>query len=74
MKSTKKINPDINQNILPFKPHNFENLQQNLIISKSATIYHCSSTMDYGIDQDQKLGKQNRNIWNVLLSRENIVL
>ena len=32
-----------------FYPHNFETFQQNLIISKSATIFHCSSTMAYGI-------------------------
>ena len=32
----------------------------NLIISKSATKYHYSSTMANGIGQSQKLGKQNR--------------
>ena len=55
-----KIKSDINQNILFFKPHNFEKFQQNLIISKSAKIYHLSSNMAYGIGQAHKLGKQNR--------------
>ena len=32
----------------------------NLIISKSATKYHNSSTMANGIGRAQKLGKQNR--------------
>ena len=34
----------------------FEKFQQNLIISKSTTIYHYSSTMAYVIGQSQKLG------------------
>ena len=43
-----------------FKPHDFEKNQQNLKTSKSATIYNCASTMDYGLVQAQKIGKQNR--------------
>ena len=35
-------------------------LQQNIIISKYAIIYHFSPTMAYGIGQYQKRGKKNR--------------
>ena len=55
-----KINSDTNQKILFFKPHNLEKFQQNLIISKSATIYHCSLTTPYGIGRSHKLDKRNR--------------
>ena len=43
-----------------FKPHNFKKNQQNLIISKSATIHYFSSNMSYGIGRDRELRKQNR--------------
>ena len=56
----KKINSDIYQIIPFFTPHNFETIQQNIIIPESARTYHCSSTMAYGIGQARKLGKQNR--------------
>ena len=52
-----KNNYGIYQNLQHFKPYNFEKFQQNLIISKSATIYHCSSTMAYGIVRARKLEK-----------------
>ena len=43
------------------KPDNFEKFQQNLTVSKSATIYYFSSTMAYGIGLAPKIGKKNRN-------------
>ena len=46
-----------NINVLPSQ---FQNFQQNLIISTSEIIYHCSSTTAYGIGQSHKLRKQNR--------------
>ena len=47
-----------------FKPHNFEIFQQNLITLKSATIYHCSSTMAYGIGWAQQLKKNRKRLDN----------
>ena len=60
----KKINSDIYQIIPFFTPHNFETIQQNIIIPESARTYHCSSTMAYGIGRSRKLGKQNRKQLN----------
>ena len=34
-------------------------IQQNIIILKYATIYHYSSTMNYGIGRYHKIGKQS---------------
>ena len=43
-----------------FLTSQFRFFQQNLIIPKSATIYHCSPTMAYGIVWAHKLVNQNR--------------
>ena len=59
---TEEISSDIHQNIQNyyFNTHNFDFFQKNIIISKSATIYHCSSTMAHGIGQDHKPEKKNK--------------
>ena len=60
---TEEISSDIHQNIQNyyFNTHNFNFFQKNIIISKSATIYHCSSTMAHGIGQDHKPEKKTRS-------------
>ena len=56
-----QIKSDIYRNIQngSFKPPIF--LKQIIIISESAKIYICLSTITYGIERAHKLGKQNIN-------------